>query len=92
MEEKKYIVYLNDGVNEPANVFSADTLAECKDWIAGQLEGKIPVDEEHPCSEDVMNSSHTFYYEVYEGEMITEVDGEAEFNDSCYMSDFYYTD
>ena len=92
IEKKKYLVYLNDDVNEPIVVFSADTIQECEDWIAEQLEGKIPVDEEHPCSENVMNSSHTFYYEVYEGDMIVETNGVAEFNDLCYASDYYYRD
>ena len=92
MEKKKYIVYYNDEVNEPADVFSADTLEECKQWIDAQFEGMIPVDEEHPCSDDVMYSSHTFYYEVYEGDMIEEVNGVAVYNDLCYSSDYYYTD
>ena len=92
MEKKKYIVYYNDDVNEPADVFSADTLEECKQWIDAQLEGMIPVDEEHPCSDDVMYSSKTFYYEVYEGDMIVETNGVEEYNDLCYSSDYYYTD
>ena len=92
MEKKKYIVYYNDEVNEPADVFSADTLEECKHWIDLQLEGKIPVDEEHPCTHDIMYSSHTFYYEVYEGDMIVETNGVAEYNDLCYASDYYYRD
>ena len=93
MEKKKYIVYYNDGVNEPADVFSADTAEECKSWIAEQLKGEIPVDDEHPCTDDVMYSSHTFYYEVYEGDMIVEnEDGVAEYNDLCYASDYYYRD
>ena len=92
MEKKKYIVYYNDGVNEPADVFSADTAEECKGWIAEQLKGKTPVDDEHPCSEDVMNSSRTFYYEVYEGDIIVETNGVAEYNDLCYASDYYYRD
>ena len=92
MEKKKYIVYYNDEVNEPADVFSADTITECKDWIEKQLEGLTPVDEEHPCTDDVMYSSHTFYYEVYEGDMIELINGVAIFNDFCYASDYYYTD
>lgn len=92
MEKKKYVVYYNDEVNEPADVFSADTIAECKDWIEKQLEGLTPVDEEHPCSDDVMRSSKTFQYEVYEGEMITEIDGVAVYSDLCYSSDYYYKD
>ena len=31
MEKKKYLVYLNDEVTEPIVVFSADTIAECKE-------------------------------------------------------------
>ena len=50
MEKKKYIVYYNDEVNEPADVFSADTLEECKQWIDAQLEGMTPVGEEHYCT------------------------------------------
>ena len=86
MEKKKYIVYKNDDVNEPVDVFSADTIAECKEWINEQLEGMTPVNEEYPCTDDVMRSFKTFQYEVYEGEMITEI------SDLCYSSDYYYKD
>ena len=92
MEKKKYIVYYNDGVNEPADVFSADTVEECKDWIEKQLEGLTQVDDEHPCTDNVMYSSHTFYYEVYEGDMIVGTNVLAEYNDLCYTSDYYYRD
>ena len=92
MEKKKYLVYLNDEVNYPFVVYSADTIAECKEWINKHLEGKTPVDDEHPCSEEVMNSSHTFYYEVYEGEMVITTNSVEEYNDLCYSSDYYYTD
>ena len=92
MEKKKYLVYLNDEVTEPIVVFSADTVAECKDWIEKQLEGMTPVNEEYPCTDDVMRSSKTFQYEVYEGEMITEIDGVAVYSDLCYSSDYYYKD
>ena len=92
MGKKKYIVYKNDEVNEPVDVFSADTVAECKEWINEQLEGMTPVNEEYPCTDDVMRSSKTFYYEVYEGEMIVETNGVAEYNDLCYASDYYYRD
>ena len=92
MEEKKFNVYFNDEVNCPAVVFSADTLKECKDWIKDELKGKTPVNDEYPCTDDVMYSSRTFYYEVYEGDIIVEVDGEHVFNDCCYYSNYYYTD
>lgn len=88
MEKKKYIVYKNDDVNEPAIVFSADTIAECKEWINEQVEGLTPVTEQY--DERVVNTSKTFQYEVYEGEMITEIDGVAVYSDLCYSSDYYY--
>ena len=92
MEKKKYVVYYNDEVNVPADVFTADTLEECKKWIDGQLEGMTPVDDEHPCSEKVFDSASTFFYEVYEGEPIVETeDGEAELKDAFYTSGHYYT-
>ena len=88
MEKKKYLVYKNDEVNEPAAVFSADTIAECKEWINEQVEGLAPVTEQY--DERVVNTSKTFYYEVYEGEMVTEIDGVAVYSDLCYSSDYYY--
>lgn len=92
MEKKRYIVYKNDEVNEPVEVFSADTIQECKDWINEQVEGLTPVNEEFPCTDDVMYSSHTFLYEVYEGEMIMVTNGVEEYSEWVYASDYYYTD
>ena len=91
MKETKFKVYFNDGVNCPAIVFEAGTVTEYEDWIEEELKGKTPVNDEFPCTEDVMRSASTFCYEVYDGEMIVEKDGEAMFNDCCYSSDFYYT-
>lgn len=87
----KFKVYYNDGVNSIAIVFEAWTVTDYKDWIAEQLKGKTPVNDEFPYTEDVMRSASIFCYEVYNGEMILEKDGEAMFNDCCYSSDFYYT-
>ena len=92
MEKKKYIVYYNDEVNEPAEVFTADTLTECEDWIEDNVEGLTPVNDEYPCTDDVFRSSKVFCYEVYEGEVITESDGQAFFDDWCFASEYYYRD
>lgn len=92
MEKKKYTVYYNDEVNEVADVFSADTLEECKEWINEQLEGKTPVNEEHPCTDDVMYSSKTFFYKVYDRPMIETVNDEDIFNEAVYTTDYYYAD
>ena len=91
MKENKFKVYYNDDVNCSPIVFEADSLAECKEWIAEEVKDKTPVNDEYPCTEDVMRSAKTFSYEVYEGEMIVEEDGEAIFKDFCYTSDYYYT-
>ena len=56
MKENKFKVYYNDDVNCSSVVFEADTLAECKDWIAEEVKGKTPVNDEYPCTEDVMCS------------------------------------
>ena len=95
MEKKKYIVYKNDEVNEIVDMFSANTLEECKAWISGQLEGMIPVDGEHPCTDDVMYSSKTFFYEVYDRPVVetngSEFASDWTYNDAVYTSDYYYT-
>ena len=96
MENKKYIVYYNDEVNEPADVFSADTFEECKQWIDAQLEGMTPVDEEHYCTDDVFRSTKVFYYEVYD-KPIVETNGSESasdwvYNEAAYTTDYYYTD
>ena len=91
MKENKFKVYFNDDVNCPVIVFEADTLAECKNWIEEDLKGKTPVNDEFPCTEDVMRSSRTFSYEVYEGEITGEEDGESIYEDFCYTCDYYYT-
>ena len=94
MEKKKFVVYYNDEVNEVSEVFSADTLEECKHWIDLQLECMIPVDEEHPCTDDVMYSAKTFYYEVYD-KPIVEYNGSENasdwvYNDAVYSTSYYY--
>lgn len=91
---KKYKVYYNDEVNEIAEVFSADTLEECKEWINKELEGMTPVDEEHPCTDDVMYSSKTFFYEVYDSPIVenngSEYESDWTYNEAVYTTDYYY--
>lgn len=92
MMNTKYTVYYNDEVNEIADVFSADTLEVCTDWINKQLTCMTPVNEDYPCSEDVMCSSKTFFYEVYDRPIVETVDDEDIFNESIYSTDYYYAD
>lgn len=91
-QEKKYVVYYNDGVNEVADIFSADTLDECKKWIDEYLAPMTPVDEEHNCSEDVFRSSSVFFLEVYDRPIVEVVDDEEIFNEAVYSTPYYYAD
>ena len=95
MKEKKFVVYYDDQVNEPAEMFSAETLEECINWINACLEGKTPLDDEHACSEYPESTSRLFLYEVYEGGMMAdtdEEDEEPEWKNPCYTSEYYYAD
>lgn len=93
-KKKKFVVYYNDEVNEPSDVFSADTLEECKHWIDLQLEGMMPVDDEHYCTDDVMYSAKTFYYEVYDKPIVEnnglEYASDWIYSDVVYFTSFYY--
>lgn len=95
-EKKKYTVYKNDEVNEIVDMFSANTLEECKEWINKELEGMVPVDEEHPCTDDVMYSSKTFFYEVYDRPIVetngSEYASDWTYNEAVYQTDYYYTE
>lgn len=96
MDKKKYIVYYNDEVNEVAEVFSAETLDDCKDWINMQLEGMIPVNDEYSCTDDVMFSSKTFFFAVYDRPIVetngSEYESDWIYNEAVYTSDYYYID
>ena len=49
------------------------------------------VDDDHQCTEDVMASSKTALYEVYDGEpIIMKEHGEYSFAELIYMSDHFY--
>ena len=51
------------------------------------------VDDEHPCSDDVYESSRTAKYEVYDGDpIIIKEDGETESFDPVYESGYFYTE
>ncbi|MGM9704740.1 MAG: hypothetical protein ACI3YB_01955 [Prevotella sp.] len=91
-QQKKYVVYYNDEVNETADVFSADTLEECRAWVDEDLRGRTPIDEEHPCTDDVMYTASTFRYDVYDRPIVEVVDDEEILNEPVYSTDYYYAD
>lgn len=89
---KKFVVYYNDGVNEMCDMFQSDSIDECKQWIADDAKGRIMVDDDHGCSDDVFYSPKVFCYEVYEAPYMEIIDEEEVFHDPVYVSDYYYAD
>ena len=85
-------IYYNDGVNCVC-VHTCNKLEEAKEWIAHELEGRTMVDDDHQCTEDVMASSKTALYEVYDGEpLIMKEDGEYSYAELIFVSDHFYTE
>ena len=86
-------IYYNDGVNPSECVHTCSTIEEAEVWISEQLKGYTKIDAEHPCSDDVYESSRTAKYEVYDGDpIITKENGETESFDSVYESPYFYTE
>lgn len=85
-------IYYNDGVNYVC-VHTCSTLEEAKEWINHELEGRTMVDDDHQCTDDVIASSKTALYEVYDGEpIIIKENGEYSFAELIYESDHFYTE
>lgn len=86
-------IYYTDGVNPSTFQHTCSTLEEAKGWINEQLKGYTVVDDDHMCSEDVMESAKTALYEVYDGAPVTfNEDGDEDFHDPVYESPYFYTD
>ena len=72
---------------------SCSTLEAAKGWINEQLKGYTVVDDDHMCSEDVMESAKTALYVVFDGEpIIINENGEPGFEVPVYVSDLFYTE
>ena len=86
-------IYYNDGVNPGISVHKCTTIEEAKGWINEQLKGYTMVDDDHMCSEDVMESAKTGLYEVYDKEPITiHEDGVPYLANPVYVSVIFYTE
>ena len=85
-------IYYNDGVQTSTCVRTCRTIEEAKEWISEQLKGYTMVDDNHPCSVDVIASSKTAEYLVFDGELFDiDEDGEPCIAKPIYESDFFYT-
>lgn len=86
-------IYYVDGVNPGVCLHTCSTLEEAKGWINEQLKGYTVVDDDHMCSEDVMESAKTVLYVVFDGEpLIINEYNEPNFEVPVYVSDLFYTE
>ena len=86
-------IYFNDGVQPGTWVRTCNTIREAKKWVKKQLKGFTMVDDNHPCSDDVIASSRTAEYMVFDGEPFTyDEDGEICLAEPIYESDYFYTE
>ena len=83
-------IYFNDEVQPSTCVRTCRTLEEAKKWISEQLKGFTMVDDIHPCSDDVIASSKTAEYMVFDCEPF--VAGAPFFGQLIYVSDYFYTE
>ena len=86
-------IYYDDGVNPGVCLHTCSTLEEAKGWINEQLKGYTMVDDDHMCSEDVMESSKTAFYAVFDGAPVTfDKNGNEVFHEPIYATPYFYTD
>ena len=84
-------IYYAAGVNPSPCPPPCSTLEEAKKWINEQIGGYTMVDPYAPCSEDVMESSKTAFFAVYDGDPITfNENGDEVFHEPIYASSYFY--
>ncbi len=91
---KKYNIYFNDSVNDLAPLGTVDTLDEVRSFMDEELSGRMLVDDEHPCSDDVFATASVAQFEAYNGEpVILDEDEEVEdLKDPALTSPYFYTE
>ena len=86
-------IYYDDGVNPGVCLHTCSTIEEAKGWINEQLKGYTVVDDDHMCSEDVMESAKAAFYVVFDGEpLIINEYGVHGIEVPVYVSDLFYTE
>lgn len=90
----KYNIYFNDDVNSMALVANENSFEDAKAWVDEDLNNRVMLDEDHPCSDDVYSSAAVAHYEIYKGEpgiiKGEPDDAEAEYNEPVYISEEFY--
>lgn len=87
-----YNIFVNDGVNTPSCLKKMAYLDEARKWADDYVSERLIVDENNPCSEEVLQSSRTANLQVYDGEPIAMEKGEATLKEPVYESATFYTD
>lgn len=87
-----YNIYFDDGVNEPSLIKQADSIGIAVEYAKTFASEHTLVDDDHPCSDDVLNSSKVASIEVYDGEIITMVEGEAKLAEPLYTTPYFYVE
>lgn len=86
-------IYYEDGVNPSECVHTCNTIEEAKQWTNHELKGHTMVDNNHPCSGDMIASSRAAQYLVFDGAPITTGEnGESVLALPVYESAYFYTE
>ena len=83
-------IYFNDGVNEPSVIKQADSIGMAVEYANLIASEHTFVDDEHPCSDDVLNSSKVATLAVYDRDIITTEDGESKLAEPLYTTPYFY--
>lgn len=84
-------IYYADGVNPSTCQHTCSTLEEAKKWINEQTKGRTMIDSHAPCSDDVMGSSKTAFFAVYDGDPVNfDENGDEVFYEPIYASSYFY--
>ena len=87
-----FCIYFNDEVNPSECGFSTATLSSAKRWVKEQLNGKVLVDDNRPCSEDVFCSSKVARFEVYDESCTISEDFDFDLWSPVYCSPYFYSE
>ena len=86
-------IYYADGVNPSTCQHTCSTLKEAKKWINEQTKGRTMIDPYASCSEDVMESSKTAFFAVFDGDPVSfDENGEEVFHEPIYATPYFYTE
>lgn len=79
-------IFYDDGVQPSTCVHTCNTIKEAVDWIGRQLKGHELIDTDYQSAENVLTSSKTAQYQVYDGDpVVIGENGEPTLVESIYV-------